>query len=290
MQGFLWSLLADPLPSYPSTLLIEFMEMTHIGIKDLGSVIPSDEYCESKNTLTFDCDKEFSHILALVESSKVAISHAEQQSLLASRLSKEVRNTTKLQLETPKSSSHLQLQHDVALHNALMTVMAERDGAQSQLMAERIFHMHELDQERRKVDVLEKKVEVLKRVNNEDSVSAAAFFLGTEEVPNKNSLGKIEKTMVQNVDAELMELCRQLSSEISTRVSTELEILRLKESRRIEIEAEKREREILNEELKVYKKKMEDAISERNQFKVETEKWKSSFETVISQKKSDNTH
>lgn len=261
--------------------------MQTIGTKDLGSIIESDDFVPKIFDNHFDCEQEFLNIVALVQGCKVAITQAERQSLLASRLSKDVYVIKKPQLQLLQRKNHnlgqTQWNHTDSLHDALMTVMAERDGAQSQLMAERVFHTHELDQERRKIEVLEKKIEVLKKLNNEDSASAAAFFLGTEEVPNKNSLGKIEKAMVQNVDAELMELCRQLSSEIATRVSTELEILRLKESRRIELETEKKQRQVLGEELNRYKEKMEEALLERDHFKAEAEKWKKSFTNAIAQ-------
>ena len=264
------------------------MMMQTIGTKDLGSTIENDEFVPKTLDNCFDCEHEFLNIETLIQSCKVAITKAERQSLLASRLSKEVHSIRKPQSQSVDWTNHnlgqAQWNRNDSLHDALMTVMAERDGAQSQLMAERVFHTHELDQERRKVEVLEKKIEVHKKLNNEDSASAAAFFLGTEEVPHKNSLGKIEKAMVQNVDAELMELCRQLSSEIATRVSTELEILRLKESRRIELETEKKHRQALSEELITYKEKMEQALLERDHFKAEADKWKRSFTNVIAQK------
>lgn len=286
LEIFLCSLLSQPLPSYPSAQLIEFMSMQRIvGTKDLGSVIDNDEPFATDNSHSFDCDKEFSNIAVLVESCKVAISQAERQSVLAGRLSRDILQIINAPQPVTQATNYVQSpqsQNDEAFHDALMTVMAERDGAQSQLLAERVFHAHELDQERRKVDILEKKIEVVKRLHNEDSASAAAFFLGTEEVPSKNSLGKIEKEMVQNVDAELMELCRQLSTEISTRVSTELEILRLKESRRIELETEKRQLDALNEELQMYKQKASDVLNERDHLKREAEKWKQCFETAIS--------
>lgn len=251
--------------------------------ESLGTVVEVDKEIAAPGTnlSSNEIERKLSDILSLIENCSYVISKAKRQATIAASLSSEpvACSTIKMLNHCYSSSSN---QYSIAVHDALMAVMGDRDEAQSQLMAERVFHTHELDQERRKVEMLEKKVEYLRKVNNSESASAAAFFLGQEDIPSRNSLGKIEQTMVQNVDAELMELCRQLSSEISIRVSLELEVLRLKESQRIEREMENRERKELHDQINLYKEKIEEVMAERDSLRVEAEKWKKSFEKIVS--------
>jgi hypothetical protein len=232
--------------------------------------------------VALDHEHEIIHLMTLIEESRGALAQAKRQTEIINALAidssfipDEFLKPHKVSTFSPSDPNR------IALYETLAAVMVERDEAQSQLMAERVFHTHELDQEQRKVDMLEKKIEYYKMVLNEGTASAASFFLGQEEVPNKNSLGKIEQTMIQNVDAELMELCRQLSSEISTRVSSELEVLRLKESRRIEREMEYIERKTRDNEMNDYNKQLQEIETEKDDALKEAAKWKQAFEKLV---------
>ena len=164
--------------------------------ESLGRVVDDDEVIAAPRTnlSSNEIERKFSEILSLIENCSCAISKAKRQATIADSLSSEPVpcSTIKMLNDCNSCSSK---QYSLAVHDTLMAVMGDRDEAQSQLMAERVFHTHELDQERRKVEMLEKKVEYLRKVNNSESASAAAFFLGQEDIPSKNSLLKIEQTI-----------------------------------------------------------------------------------------------
>jgi hypothetical protein len=274
-------MLSNQLPTFPFNVFVNFFGIQDRATHSLESIIDEERPNPINDETLRDYERNFAKIASIVQSCRSAISQTMRQTVLVNALASEAFHYSATSKKTEVAYPPSPNKYSVALHNALMAVMAERDEAQSQLLAERVFHTHELDQERRKIELLEKKIEYLEKLMNEDSASAAAFFLGQEEIPNKNSLGRIEQKMVQNVDAELMELCRQLSSEISMRVSSELEILRLKESRKIERETEGVERTMLDEQVRFYKQKMEEAQAERDAAMSEAKKWKTSFEKVI---------
>ena len=279
-------MLSSPLPTYPFNIFVDFFSIPNFvtDTQDSNVIGESKIPEEGNDSPTQNYDDEFQQFFALIQNCRNAVSQASRQTAIASALSVQERCVQRKEekLETNKSTFSASNEFSIALHEALMAVMVERDEAQSELVAERVFHTHELDQERRRNEMLEKKIEYMEKLANEDSASAAAFFLGQEEIPNKHTLGKIERAMVQNVDAELMELCRQLSSEISMRVSSELEILRLKESRKIERETDSAERKILEEKVKFFKEKMEEAQAERDAAMKESESWKKSFGEIVS--------
>lgn len=281
-EQFINAILSEPLPTIVFQLSVVFLCMQNQAIIESTELIGESRPNSLSDSLSLpDYERDFAQIVSLVQTCKGTISHANRQAVLANKLASERLDCSIKSKKQQVTLAPIQKKYSIALHDALLAVMVERDGAQSQLMAERVFHTHELDQERRKIEMLEKKIDYLKKALNEGSSSAAAFFLGQEEIPNKNSLNKIEKSMVQNVDAELMELCRQLSSEISSRVSSELEVLRLRESRKIEREMESVERKMLDDQVNYYKKKMEEAQAERDTAIRETVKWKTSFEKLV---------
>merc|ERR1740139_518190 len=139
-----------------------------------------------------------------------------------------------------------------------------------------------MELEKRKVLMLKRKIEHIERFSNEESTAAAAFFLGMGEPIVQDTLGKIEREMVQNTDAELLALCRQLSLEISSRVTAELEILRLKESRKIEHDIEIAERAKLREEVERCKKELEKEVQRRQLAEDDKRRWEQSFQQLIS--------
>lgn len=279
LEIFINAILSNPLPTVAFQLSVKFLCLEDEFIVESPESIIDEVRPSSESDRDYESD--FVEIASLIQNCRGALSQAKRQTVLASKLSSE---SSVCSTKSEKEEVKLVLspnKYNIALHGALMAVMVERDEAQSQLMGERVFHTHELDQERRKIEMLEKKIEYLLRLLNEESASATAFFLGQENISKKNSFEYIEQLMVQDVDAELMELCRQISSEISRRVSSELEVLRLTESRKIEQEMESNERKMLDEQVAFYKQKMEEAQVERDIAIQETAKWKNSFEKVI---------
>ena len=148
--------------------------------------------------------------------------------------------------------------HD-AMHEALMNVMAERDEAHAQLIATNVLHVHELEQERKKNDRLERKLEAAEaRIRAMPSMPPLLMNfnlnmddkLKREAEAKAKSLQTYEAQAKQDSDAELLTLCQQLAGEISAKTAATLEIIRLKESRDIERKNEDAEKQALKAELK----------------------------------------
>lgn len=151
-----------------------------------------------------------------------------------------------------------------AMHESLMNVMVERDEAHAQLVGASVLHVHEMEQERKKVERLSHQLRVAEKNLAERNTAAAPqpFFLGRslhgkQDAPKKDqdtspskTMKKFDEKMQQSSEDELMALCQQLANEIQTRTSASLEIIRLKESRNIERENERKEKEALQEELR----------------------------------------
>lgn len=170
-----------------------------------------------------------------------------------------------------------------AMQSALTCAMAERDEAQAQLVASRVIHIHEMEQLKRKHENLKEKLFLIEKMENRESAAAAAFFLGQESVPNIHSLKeKSRDKMTQDSDEELLALCKQLSYEISCRVSSDLEIIRLKESRKIERDIELSEREDIREQLKSSHLKIDQEKQLRLEAEEERNRWKQSYLQLLS--------
>jgi len=221
-------------------------------------------------------------VFELLDKCELAVSKTERQITRAQRLAaqtikREASDSYGIGIKESNTNTFTK----EVMQDALINVMKERDEMHSHLVAFRILHTHEMDQIQRKNGLLESKLKFAEQINNKDTAPAAAFFLGQETIPDLNSMTKIEIAMVQNVDDELLALCKQLSSEISSRVAAELEVIRLKESRRIEREVETTERSNLEAEVKFFKQKFEEERNRSNAVKTEKEMWQRSFEELV---------
>ena len=223
-------------------------------------------------------------VFALLHNCELAVARTERQLLRAQVLASAIQDVNQNTAVQPNgglySTSKSKIPNKI-MQDALASVMLERDETHSALVATRVIHVHELDQQRRKVGILESKLKFLEDSSNRDSAPAASFFLGQTTIPDITSMTRIEKQMVQSVDAELLALCRQLSSEISSRVSAELETIRLQESSIVAHAMELADRAALEEQLEFYKTKAE-AESLRCEAAVqETNKWKQAFQRIL---------
>lgn len=167
------------------------------------------------------------------------------------------------------------------LLNALSSALSQRDDSHSILVSSSVLHTHEMGMQLKRIDNLESKLKYIEESNDKNSAPAAAFFLGQETIPDINSLSQIEKRMVQNVEVELVELCKQLSNAISMRVAAELEIARISEVSKIEQEAHEQEKSQLEQELLQIKQQLEDEKKKRIKAEKDAEKWRDSFQTMI---------
>lgn len=219
-------------------------------------------------------------ILSLLHNCELTVARSERHLVRAHTLSR-IKSPVEIirkNHDVPRSSNYLK---DKIMQQAITSVMLERDEAHTALVSSRVFHAHQVDLQRRKIELLESKLLFIEESSNLNSAPGAAFFLGQETIPDINSVTKIEKEMIQNVDVELLELCRQLSSAISSRVAAELEILRIKESRRVEQAAEAANRAQLDDEVQKYKIKAENETLRREAAEIELQKWKDSYAALL---------
>ena len=165
-----------------------------------------------------------------------------------------------------------------AMHKALTSAMADRDEAHSQLVASSVLHVTEMEEERKKNDRLTRKLVVAEKLNAEAG-AGGSFFLGKDEIAQKHN---ISSSAMQSSDEELLAMCRQLSNEIAEKTNASLEIVRLKESHKLERDAEKARREEMQNEIDELKRQLAAEKSRRQESEKETDKWKHSFNKAVS--------
>mmetsp|Transcript_24409 Transcript_24409/g.36164 ORF Transcript_24409/g.36164 Transcript_24409/m.36164 type:complete len:88 (-) Transcript_24409:113-376(-) len=76
-------------------------------------------------------------------------------------------------------------------------------------------------------------------------------------------------------------MCHQLSSEVEGRTSAALEIIRLKESHKIEQESQLAERQALQNELNLYKEMLKKEQIKSKEARENALQWKRSFDEVV---------
>lgn len=151
----------------------------------------------------------------------------------------------------PPSVSH---QMQLAMHEALVTVMAERDEAHAQLIASNVLHVHELEQERKKNEKLRIEQELKDARRQLQQPNVGNFFQNLNDDRSRRILDArlrdCETILGRNSDEELADTSRQLADEVSAKTSHVLEIVRLKETREIERKNEAAEKQALKDELR----------------------------------------
>ena len=184
------------------------------------------------------------------------------------------------------ATEHLQ----EAMHAALMKVMAERDEAHAQLVSASVLHAHSLEFEKKKAERLTAKLELANKLQQKNT---RLFNLdknkkAQEEIEEHEKLHKKHVEMQQNSDAEIVALCEQLSGEISSRTKAALEVIRMKESRKIERKHEVEEKDALKNELIRIKELLAKEQQKTQEAQREAEKWKQYYEKVTAE--SHNRH
>jgi len=281
LAAFIGCLLSNCLPENTYDIVVEFLKLhnTIIDLSLLDDVVhhPFDGVFQS-TTEEITSPSGYAHLIQKCESELIKSNYQILKAKAIASTPDQSHSTKQVDTHTsPALSSSV---YNEEMQEALAAVMAERDEAHVQLIASRVIHSHEMEQERRRVFVLKNKLEYTERFCNDDSGAVANFFLG-QEITEKNSINKIEMQMIQNTDEELLALCRQLSSEISLRVSGELEILRLKERRKIDHDVNIAEQAILREEVQRCKKQLKEEAQRRQLAEDEKRRWEQSFQQLI---------
>uniref|UniRef100_A0A7S2IKJ8 Uncharacterized protein n=1 Tax=Helicotheca tamesis TaxID=374047 RepID=A0A7S2IKJ8_9STRA len=283
VQEFLNCVLSCPLPAVARRAVAQFLgicdseqmgvvhdeEKEDVSAKAIQDIPQSAELGTDILAISAACE---SHLAKARNSSLIAQKLASSSSLHTSSPPKELShdlNLASLPVSTSDTSS---------LREALEAVMAERDEAHAKLISANVLHAHEMEQRRRKIEHLTRKLEMAERLA--EGGSSASFFLGQDEI-EKAKLQRYEQELENSVDTELMAVCRQLASEISARTSAALEIIRLKESQKIEHENGLAERQVLQNELNRYKALLMKEQMKSREARRDALEWKRSFESVV---------
>ena len=166
------------------------------------------------------------------------------------------------------------------MQKAIMKAMTERDERHAQLVAAKVLHKHELDQERKKSDGLKARCISLEKHIDGGLGASNAFFVGANVIA-KEQQRKIRNEMIQDTETELLELCKQLTFEITEKTKASLEVIRLKEMLALDNEVAKTEKEALESEAKKLKDDAEKEKMLKDQALKEMEHWKNLYENMV---------
>lgn len=155
-----------------------------------------------------------------------------------------------------------------------MKVMAERDEAHARMVSSDVLHVHEMEQQRRKVEHVESQLDVLKR-------RATANMSSEREKREMETLRRFDRERQNDMDEELVSLCQQLAGEISARTQASLEIVRLKETRKAEQEHEAAEKQALKDEIVQLRQELEKERKKAVLARQESGSWRDGFEEVV---------
>jgi N-terminal region of Chorein or VPS13/PH domain len=149
-----------------------------------------------------------------------------------------------------------------SMHEALMNVMCERDEAHAKLIGENVLSTHKVERERKKNERMEYDTNLrreIARIQLEQDLQHPNLgnLFGNQDDKMAKLRQEIDKKIESfrrmintNGDDEMMQLCAQLSAEISAKTSLALEIERLKSIREAEKKIEATERKAVEDELK----------------------------------------
>ncbi len=178
-----------------------------------------------------------------------------------------------------------------SIQKSLTDAMAQRDEAHAQLIGANVMHSNSLERMRRKNERLE--------IDSTLSHQIARTQLKQDlDIPNiANLFGKPDERIKQmqieidrkiervhnairndDGDAEMMELCSQLASQIATKTSLALEIERIKETREIERQTQLLEKEALRNETRRLRELLEVERQTTSKASTEAAHWKALYE------------
>ena len=281
IEEFLNSMLDCPLPIDGLTQLADFLKIKDVSTENIDE--PEETFRPLPSTLTTAPGKETDARTAndLLTVCQTQILRAENQNILTRKLAEQAapaRSLSSASTSLSFISSNIEISpYHEAMHTALIQAMEERDEARARLVTAQVLHVHEMDQQRKTIQQLESQLEDQKRGEAKST---------PEKPKDPTELKRIERGMQQNSDAELVALCQQLGSEISGRTEAELEIVRLKESRKIERDSEQREKANLLLEIKDLKEKLAKEQQKTQSAEEASGSWKRSFQDIV-QAKSD---
>lgn len=293
VSEFLNAMLFSPLPVDGLVDLADFFELSNVSTCE--STVEGDHInttaqlnahtkVESNNPIPVMAGE----ILSLSSLCDIELFRAVNQTILAEKLSKSTyqdhvneRDTTvvgsKSSFPVPSLPFSASSQFRDAMHAALMKVMEERDEAHARMVSAEVLHVHEMEQQRKMTAHLSKQLTTIK--NREESKGSK--FRGEKEKREAETLQRYERSLQQDADVELLSLCQQLAGEISARTSASLEVVRLKENRKVEQEHEVAEMTALRNEVMQLKQQLAEQRKKVELARQESGSWRGSFQEVV---------
>jgi hypothetical protein len=281
------SLLDSYLPVDGLFLLVDFLGITDPTTK---GYVPSASISDMRTADTADDDTE-DPAFPLFSVVDACLVQAEAQVLMAENIATTEENENVHAGEGGDPFLNVQnfyhpLSHQFreAMYSALMGVMEERDEAHARMIATDVLHVHEIERIKKtathlgnQLEMKELEISVLKR----STLAGKKDPTRADPIPDLNDRKTKTSSTLQDYDAELTSMCQQLATEISSRTSASLEILRLKESRQTERENEAAERLALEKELLQTKELLAQQNKKLEQTRQECSNWKQSYEKVL---------
>ena len=288
LAAFANAIFSSPLPEDAIGATLAFFGISmDFGI-DASHCLTRYEYNSSqlaKSTeLQPECNVSLADLHGLISKCQSELAKVSRQVLISSSVSSSMPMTVASKSSGPESSALISRSGNKvdsmqdAMHKALVSAMADRDESHSQLVASSVLHVTEMEEERKKNDRLTRKLVIAEKLNAEAG-SGGSFFLGSDEIAQKHN---VSANAMQSSDEELLAMCRQLSNEIAEKTNAALETVRLKESHKIERDAEKARREEMQNEIDELKRQLAAEKSRRQESEKETENWKHSFNKAVS--------
>lgn len=281
ISDFLNAIVECPLPLDALTLLTDFLTLSDASSRPCHSDrLVTDHESIDANALEA-WSKERSELFDLATLCETELIRAEKQLYMAHGLASAdaasggpslVEKPT--EAKTPQPFTQPLLQE--ALHKTLIQIMEERDEAHARLIAADVLHIHELEQKRKQLEALESQLAVSRQ-----HAADTNLFANDKERKQFEAMRRHDLDRQRDTDAELMSLCQQLAGEISSRTATNLEVIRLKEIRKIERETERAQKQALQDELLQVRRDLERERQRTAFLRRDTKTWKDSFEEAV---------
>lgn len=190
--------------------------------------------------------------------------------------------------DKPLLPASVQEQLNQSIYEALFSVMAERDEAHAQLVGSNVYHVHEVEQEKRKIKLLQFELEVAKQGSQSNQAANVVNLFGqkfdvgmkADDKPQKDLEAKLKQFQRENNDDMMTALSRQLAVEIHSKTECEAEIKRIKKSEELKAENGANESKALKEELKRVQELLKAEQQVKEDAVKDSEKWKAAYESL----------
>lgn len=257
-------MLAIPLPAVASERLQTFLCLSK-------QVSTTSEALETHNTLP--ATEEPGIVATLTDICKICeseLTNAESKIMLAKKMA-EIRGskTPSLDRLNFQSFDFRNENFGNSLQRALLDVMKERDEAKAKLVSIEVCRSSQRERYSRHAAVLSNEL-YLAKLNSSSNAPVS-----------QGSSSNINESMFQDADTEVVTLCQQLAGEISARTTSELEIIRLKETHSLYKKSQEKEKQRLNNEIATLRSQLEVERRKVEATERDYELWKKSFETAF---------